>query len=214
MVNINELYLMNLTLDDNDIFTIPSFQTVHMTGIIADTCYGELVKKGYMEDEDNFTLEGARFLNNVENYKKAKKYVKIGPVVIGIYRENYGILLFWDMYNDEYDFCRVQLHDVTAQLSVTYPFLGLKECKTDSQIVDETISYDDLIKSYSLKYDNAIYLSTLDIDLLKKQGRDMVTNEILFYCDEQCYYYDRNLEKLSTSTIAQCQSLLIKRVGI
>lgn len=203
---------MNLALDEGDIFMLPSFTTVHMTKILADAIYGDLVKKGFMQDPSTFTMEGVTYLKKVDDYKKAMKYVKIGSVVIGIYKEEFAISLFWNQLNNEFDFSRIQLNDVVKQLSYTYPFLCLDNSEKDTTILDGQITFNTLIEKYSLKYDNTIYLSTLDVVKLREQKKDMVTNEIIFYCYNSCYYYDINQEKLSLCSITQMKDLLRKRL--
>ncbi len=205
---------MNLALDGGDIFTLPSFTTVHMTKILADTIYGDLVQKGFMQDPSTFTMEGVMCLKKVDDFKKATKYVKIGSLVIGIYKDEFAISLFWNQLNNEFDFRRIQLNDVVKQLSSTYPFLCLENSEMETAILNRQITFNDLIEKYSLKYDNTIYLSTLDVIKLREQKKDMVTNEIIFYCYNSCYYYDSNQEKLSTCSITQMKDLLRKRLKI
>ena len=214
MVNLNELYLLNLALDGRDIFMLPMFSNVHMTNLLGSSVYSTLVTKELMYDSENFTQEGAIFLKKIEQYKNAKKYVKIGPIIIGLYNESYAIALITKGNTNSYDFKRIKYENLMEQLYPAYPFLNHNHNSAVFPEVNNQISYEELKNKFSLKLDNALYLSTLDMKLLLEKKKDMVTNELLFHSEGMTYYYDFSLEKLSSCSSMQLQDLIKERVTI
>ncbi len=214
MVNLNELYLLNLALDGRDIFMLPKFTNVHMTNLLGSSVYSALVAKGLMQDSENFTQEGAVFFKKVEQYKNAIKYVKIGPIIIGLYHESYAIALITDENTNSYNFKRIKYDNLIEQLYPAYPFLNTNHNSVSYSELNNPISYYELKNRYSFKLDNALYLSTLDMKLLREKKKDMVTNELLFHTEGMTYCYDFNLEKLSTCSPMQLQDLIKERVTL
>lgn len=214
MVLLNELYILNLVLDGNDIFNIPSFNEVCMNALIADSVYKALNEKSLIVDSSILTIAGTELVKKISDYKKAKKYVQVGHLTLGIYKENFAIALIRKIRGCEFDFRRIKISDISNQISSSYPFLdndNSSPCESDN---NEKLSYEELITKYSLNDDNAIYLSTLDVDILKVKKKDFATNEIIFWYDGYFYYYNRNQQSLFSCTRLKIMQILEERVKI
>lgn len=107
-IDLNELYILNLVLDKGEIFAVPELSLKRLPAVLAEKAYKSLIDKQILIDSNTFTEEGINLVKCISDYKKASKYVKIESLVVGIYKESYGIALLKNPCAGTYAFARVK----------------------------------------------------------------------------------------------------------
>ncbi len=107
-IDLNEIYILNLVLDKGDIFAIPSLSSKKLPALLVEKVYNSLIKKQILINSNTFTEEGAKLVKCIADYKQAERYVKIKTVIIGIYKEGYGIALLENPFIHTYAFVRIK----------------------------------------------------------------------------------------------------------
>ena len=188
-MNIEEIYVLNRALDGKDIFGLPAFHNMGSSNMLIKSVKNQLIRKGLLENESAFTMEGVQLVKLMDDYKKSCKYVKIGSILIGIKNEKTATVLLRKGIPVEYEFNILNLSDCHSHLSDYYPFLiPNKKAKTDE--TRSEIDYEDLVEAYSLTAVNALYISTYTVEDKK------TTDEILFSTSEGVGLYDRKTQIL------------------
>lgn len=200
MINIKELYLLNLVLDKRDFFAVPDLKTVKMSPLLAENVCNSLIKKGILQNADTFTKKGAALVKCMSDYKSSVKYVKVGTLVIGIYEQNRGIALRYHPFMQQYFFTRVQLDFSEEKLIEEYPFLA-KENRGNA-MPEQKITYDELKADINFKYDSSVMLSSFELEKANDNFKKAVKNQLLFYYEGNHYCFDFESEMLSGSSAA------------
>lgn len=210
MINIKELYILNSVLDKRNFFSMPSLESIKLPPLLAESVYASLIEKGILLDAESFTEEGVRLVKRMADYKDAKKYVKIGSLVMGLYKDEEGIALIQNPLHGVYDFKRVSTKLNMEEMAKRYPFLLMEREKTDRQ--PQRITYNELREKYSFKLDNTIFLSTFDMVKARVDRKAATTNEVLFFNEDAHYRYDRDQQILYVSSAAEAQEILEERM--
>lgn len=207
MINVKEIYVLNLALGGNQIFSLPSFSDMKISNLLASAIVDSLIAKKILIDEETFSEEGLKLVKKIDDFKKSTKYIKFGSFIFGLSNNNTAVLLTRNFSGDKFSFERIDMTNSVSELLEEYPFLDLD----DSENVDsysENITYDDLISKYNLNVDNSIYLSTFIVTEAK------TTDEIIFYNNNKLYLYDRKNNLLEQKNCNQIKELLNERLGV
>ncbi len=208
-MNLREIYVLNLALDQKNIFMLPDFGELNMSNLLVDAVSEVLVRKGLLESENTFTSEGMKITKRILDYKKATKYVKLGSLVIGYCNRENGVVLK-RYQQDDYAFERIDLKDQFHQLCIAYPFLQQKSGKSPTSALPTQMqmTFSDVVQKYALTIDNCAYLSTFTVE------KRHCTNEIIFSQSENLYVYDRDSQYLKQTTTLALHKLLQERMAI
>lgn len=187
MVNemrLEEIYVLNTALDGKNIFGLPSFSDIGGSKMMVQNVKEQMIRKGLLESESSFTMQGVKAVKYMEDYKNARKYVKLGSLVIGVKDDDTAVVLTRTGMPQEFGFQAMNLKESFAQLCMIYPFLIQKADKVVSEDKRE-IDYEELKETYGLTIDNAMYLSTYTV-----KDKE-TTDEIFFSADGAVCLYDR-----------------------
>lgn len=189
-MNIKEIYVLNTALDGKQIFYLPDFSKLHLSNILIDDVKELMIEKGLLESASSLTMEGVKIAKRMEDFKNAKKYIKLGPLVIGIKDEHEGVLLKHIPEYEDYSFERIDLTDSALNITESYPFLH----ETDSSPADiepEKLTLEEVQKRFNLDIENCVYLSTMNLEGAKEVSEVNITNEMIFAFEGNLYLYDR-----------------------
>jgi hypothetical protein len=194
-MNIKEIYVLNTALDGKQIFYLPDFDKLHMSDLLLDDVKELMVEKGLLESASSLTMEGVKITKRMEDFKKAKKYIKLGPLVIGIKDKNEGVLLKYIPEYGDYSFERIDLAGGALNLIKSYSFLQEAVNYPESR-EPKRLTIEEVQNKYDLDIYNCIYLSTIELRNAKEAGEVRVTNEMIFTFERNLYLYDRDSELL------------------
>ena len=76
-MTLNELYVLNSAIDGQDIYSIPAFSENRLSQMSFDLIKESMIEKGYLEDNNTLSLQGASEVRRIEQFKKAIKYISI-----------------------------------------------------------------------------------------------------------------------------------------
>lgn len=207
-MNIKEAYVLNLALDGKQILSLPNFDELKISNLLVNEILQTLIQKGYLADFNVFTDEGLRVVRKIQDYKKAKRYIKIGNLTIAPNDNQTGIMLE-NRGNTEFYFSKISLDNCYDQISSIYPFIELENNNTEE--LYENISYEQLLDKYPLTIDNSIYISTLRIDA---ENNQTYTNEVVFHFEGDNYIFDRTNNVLSRQDKVAVQHLVNGRTAV
>ena len=197
MLSLKEIVLLNLIIDDTDFFALPSIQNIKITPLIAESIYASLISKEILLSRNSLTEKGTTLVQCMSEYKSASKYVKIGFMVIGLYKEDYGIAVVYNPFKNAYSFKRIKIALNKDEISKSYPFLLKQNTGMFEDIPMK--SYQELQKNGLLKLDNSIVISTFDRSIAKTDLEKAVNNNVLFYHKGNHYRFDSNSNTCSNS---------------
>lgn len=204
-MNVKEIYILNLALGGNQIFSLPNFSDVKISNLLASAVIDSLIAKNILIDNETFSEKGLKIAKRIDDFKKSSKYVKFGSFIFGLLDNNSAVLLTRNFSGDKFDFRRIDMTDVVSKLAEEYPFIH----SDDSEKIDSSsknIAYDELISKYDLNVDNSIYLSTFIVE------DSSTTDEIIFYNNNKIYLYDRKSNSLEQKNSSEIIDLLKERL--
>jgi hypothetical protein len=204
-MNINEVYLISNLLDENPVF---SLAPPPRAKILYDTAIESLIQKKLLKTAEEFSEDGLTTAKRIEDYKSAKKYVKLGDLTFGLLDDNQCVLLLRDRVVEDYSFIRIDISGVSNQLLDAYDFL---KTATDSIDNDDVIQIgeDEVKKKFELGFSNCVYLSTLSA-----AEPAAVTNELIFPSEGKLYLYDRNKKQLCRKNLTQITEIFKERLAV
>lgn len=182
-MNLYEIYIINRALDGEDIFSLPSFATLQINDLIADTVKEGMIAKGILESPHAFTAFGVRMTNRLSQFKNAKKHISIGSVSIGILNANEGVLLFRNQYLNEYEIQMIEITQCVEQIVKAYPFLTSVNNIADVGEESMGLPEGDIVKKYRLTPQNSFRLMS------EGENRD-ATEELYFSSHNNLYVYE------------------------
>lgn len=210
MLRLNEIALLNLIIDERDFFALPSIKKVKITALVAENIYASLIRKGILVSADELTQKGALLVKCMTDYKAASRYVKLGHVIIGIYKEGRGIAVTVNPFDSRYSFTRIDTTIDISSLSKQYPFLQREN--TEDPIDMNTTSFQDLKEKGILKYDNSILISSFDRRTAEVDLGKATQNIVLFYYKGNHYTYNCDTNSLKNSTREDSTAILTESV--
>lgn len=205
MMNVKEIYILNLALGGSQIFSLPNFSEIKISNLLASAVIDSLIAKNILVDNETFSEKGLKIARRIDDFKKSSKYIKFGSFIFGLLDNNSAVLLTRNFSGDKFDFRRIDMTDVVSKLAEEYPFIH----SDDSEKIDSSsknIAYDELISKYDLNVDNSIYLSTFIVE------DSVTTDEIIFYNDNKIYLYDRKSNSLEQKNSSEIIDLLKERL--
>lgn len=206
MLSLKEISLLNLIIDGQEIFALPSIQNIKITPLVAENIYASLVEKCILVSSTELTKKGANIVKCMADYKSAERYVKIGYVIIGICKEKQRIALTVNPLENKYYFSRIEITPDIDALSKQYPFLLLEN--TQKSISIQATSYEELKEMGLLKYDNSILISSFDKIIADKDLNKAIRNIVLFYHNGNHYIYDCDTNTVTPSSRKASISIL------
>lgn len=226
-MNLQEIIFLNTALDGKQISFLPDFEKHRMSKFYSDDVINALISKEIMEDKSTLTKQGAYLVKRVYDFKRAKKYVKLGSIVIAFTCSDSGVVLKHIPQKKQYYFERIEMKDNLGDLNEEYPFLRKNsnsedDCAknkepllqdNDSSVEEknyESISYEDLVETYNLGFHNTIIISSFE----KLEEELKVTNEVIFQSDNKLYFYDRDTQALAVKRANDLQELLSRRLSV
>jgi hypothetical protein len=184
-MTIEEICVLNMALDGKDIFALQSLRKIITSKMLLQSVKKQLIRKKLLENESSFTMKGVQVVKNMQDYKKARKYVKLGSVVIGVTDEENTVALIRHGMPQEYEFQTLDIRDGFSQLRSAYPFLQENTENHNCETTRE-VEYEKFQEQYALTFDDAIYLSTYSLEEKK------MTDEIIFSSNGALCLYDRD----------------------
>lgn len=210
MINKKELFLLNTILDNRDFFALPSMREMRLSPLLAESVYQSLIKKGILADKDNITYKGAELVKCMEEYKNAKRYVRLGTLVLGLYKKDFAIALIRNPLQGYCDFKRVNTVIDEAVIREMYPFVN-REALVDT-VSDEIITQEELKRRVSLGADNAIYMSSFDMKVATEDLQKATRNEIYFYDKGRFFQYNIDSSNLRCCMVEEIFSEIKERL--
>jgi len=188
-MKIEELMVLNMAINGKDVFGLPSFDSVGKSEMLIQSIKNELIRKGILESETSFTMKGIRYVKNMKDYKEAKKYVLLGPVLFGVINKKHAIALEIKDNASGYEFQPVLTKEGYVQLCEIYPFLKTGKQKK-AEPFERKISFKELKEAYEIRKDSTISISTFSSEGIK------LADEIIFSAKDGLCFYDRISETL------------------
>lgn len=205
MMNVREIYILNLALGGNQIFSLPNFSDVKISNLLASAVIDSLIAKNILIDNETFSEKGLKIAKRIDDFKKSSKYVKFGSFIFGLLDNNSAVLLTRNFSGDKFEFKRIDMINVVSKLTEEYPFLN-NDDSNEINFSSENITYDELINKYNLNVDNSIFLSTFIVE------DSSTTDEIIFYNNNKIYLYDRKNNILEQKNSLEIKNLLQERL--
>jgi len=210
-MNIKEIYVLNTALDGKQIVYLPDFSKLHMSVILINSVKEHLVYKGLLESVGAFTMEGVKIVKRMEDFKQAKKYIKLGALVIGLINENEGVLLKYIPGKEDYSFERIDMTNRVSNLTAAYPFLTeLRPSQNPAN--PESLTLEEIQERFHPGIDNSIYLSTMDLNEDTAVNGGGITNEIIFDFEGSIYLYDQDAGLLFSKGRDEILTLIKERM--
>ncbi len=179
-MNVNELYILNRSLDGQEIPFVKYQDTLGIRGVMIDIVKDGMISKGILRNYYEFSEYGIKITNRLRRYKNAKKHIKINHLAIGIVSESESILLFWNPLLKEYS-----MDEISGGLDgeeIAHG-LGLLEKNT-------TNSLDNAELFSSQEWNMGLsQLKSNRIKLLVAEGK-LYREEIYFFANEQSCVFD------------------------
>ena len=207
LMNIKEIYVLNRALDGKDIYPLPSFKDLNMSEILVTSVKDSLIEQGLLENHESFTMEGVRITKRISDYKKAKKYVRINDMVIGILDDDLGVLLQKSYLDESYIFELISISDSVGQLLKSHPFLQQSVKEQTNQ--EREMEFDELSKAFVLRPSNMFNVATQD-----NENKKNVTDELYFSSNDQLYIYDCEKKILYSKSQLEIQEALKERMAV
>lgn len=206
-MNLKEIYFLNLALDSKQIFALPEFINIGMTNLITHAVIEKLVAQEILIDKDNFSKKGIKIVKRIYDFKKSKKYIKVGNLVFGLREDNSAVLLKHNLIVNDYSFERIDMKNCIPQFIDEYPFLNSSTLIIAKEKT-EHITYEKVKNKYKLDIDNCLYISSYIVD------GTIITDEMVFYYDERLYLYNRRKEILEEKDGMQIRKLIVERMVV
>lgn len=206
-MTLNEICVINRALDGEDIYSLPSFRSLHMTEPLAAVVKQKLIRDGLLTSTSSFSDKGIRTAARIKEFKKAKVYIQIGPLVLGYSNGTTCVLLKRFPGADEYGFECISCKNLYNELTKAYPFI-LLDCEESAS---EEMPFEQVMKGYSLDIKNGFRLV---ISEPFKENHPLSSDELYFVYDKKLYIYNCRTEKLSAVSGRQFRSLLQERMRI
>lgn len=125
-----ELYVINRALDGMDIYALSSIRDLKLSEITIQTIKHQLILKNILSDEETFTQKGLIITKMLDEYKKAKKYLTINNITIGI-NDNKSVMLMYNALMDEYKIGYLQKSNWIDDVVKSYAFIGENDFSCD-----------------------------------------------------------------------------------
>lgn len=205
-MTLNELYVLNSAIDGQDIYSIPAFSENRLSQMSFDLIKESMIEKGYLEDNNTLSLQGASEVRRIEQFKKAIKYISILDLIIGCIDEEKGILL--NIKNDiEYNFSLINVKEVINILIEVFPDLltndGLEDTKSVSS---KYVNPRQLLTDYPVKAETSFTLKIFNNNSSEN------TNEFYFLSNRKKYYYDCDKHILYEKNSKELKSIICVRI--
>jgi hypothetical protein len=204
-MTVPELMVLNMALDGKDIFGLPSFDSTGKSELLINSVKEVLIEKEILNTETAFTMKGVRYVKNMKDYKEAKKYVLLGPVLFGVIDAEKAIVLETGNYISGFEFHPVKTKDIFEQISGIYPFLKQGN-KKKGELIEKKISYKELKEAYGLSDNKALHLSTYAPDGIK------LADEIIFSAKGELCFYDCTTGSL-TEHFGEAEMIINERMS-
>lgn len=226
-MNIQEIIILNTALDGKQISFLPDFEKHRISSFLAGDVYSALITKEILEDKSTLTKQGAYLVKRISDFKEARKYVKLGSIVIAFKDSDSGVVLKHIPQKKQYYFERLNLKDSLKGLMEEYPFLRSDSTVVNDNEVEEgsasigcdsvsdeegigALSFEDLAETYDLNFRNSIFISSFDKSV---EEDSKVTNEVIFQSGNTLYLYDRDTKALAIKKANELQELLSRRLS-
>ncbi|MCL2253283.1 MAG: DUF5081 family protein [Lachnospiraceae bacterium] len=199
-MTLKEIYVLNDILDRQDIYSLPSFSSLNMTEELLNVAKDSLIKKKLLKNRDEFMEKGALITKMLMEYKKAKKYIQILSLSIGIL-DNEKAVMISQLDEDDYDFTVIDIKKSTTQFLEVFTFLN--KAKSSKTLTEIKIPPEKLKEEY--RYNEFFSLKTED-----EKNR---TDEICFLANNQLYIYDYRKDTLYPTSYGDAVKLIIERLA-
>ncbi|RDU24240.1 DUF5081 family protein [Anaerosacchariphilus polymeriproducens] len=202
-MTLNEIMVLNRGIDNSEIMGIPEgvpFDIKKDKELILEG-KSNLIQKGILANHDTFTIKGALIFSRLIEYKKAKKYLCIQGMWIGLVDEKKSVII-QKKDIDSYYFESIATDSIVNYLIEKYPFL--QENKELGEPIEKQISGRDIFQMYYIESETGFLFDIIDnSDTSQSKKR----NGILFFNHrEKDYRYDINLGVLQQVTGEMIQS--------
>lgn len=209
-MTLNELYVLNSAIDGQDIYSIPAFSKNKLSQMSIDLIKDSMIEKGYLDNINTLTSQGATQVRRIEQFKNAFKYITILNLVIGCIDEEKGILL---RLNNEsgYQFSPISIKEVINTLAEVFPDLlgdNDNEQEDEKNITCKYVNPRQLLIDYPVKAETSFTLK-----IFYKNNTCANTNELFFESNRKKYYYDCDNHILREKSFKDLRDIICERIG-
>lgn len=189
MLNINEIYLLNSVLDNNEIYGLDKEKTLNFKEKQDDELKS-LKEKKIINEDNSFNDISYLIVKNLEKYKAAKSYLWINESVFSI--DDTENLLMFKKNEEEYDFKKLPKIYLLISLIKENEILNInKEIKDSNKI---KINAEDFVQDYAVKS------KTKNALIIRKESGNYIKiptyYKVFFEKDSSYYCYDVLNEEL------------------
>lgn len=202
-MTVEEIYVLNSALDGEDIFGLSSFSEIGASKMMFGSVNEQLIRKELLETESSLTMQGVQMVKTLDDYKKSKKYLKLGTLIIGLSEDDVAVALISSGDPVEYEFQYVSMEDGYDHICKVYPFLSMKP----GGISEREIDYEELIKEQAVSPENILKLSTYS-----GRGKEE-TAEVFFSADDKLYLYNE-MTKLLEEPFFETMKVIQERMAL
>lgn len=202
-----ELVCFNSILDGKRILGIQIDNTKDMESIeyVNDTI-SSLKEKGIMDSEGKLTKLGILPIRSLELYKSCDNYLIINNTCCGLINDSEAIII--KINEDSYDIYRVNKLKIVTELLEKCPFLrGASSSYPQKKSKEISIELTELLMNdYNYTKDS--------IHMIKYIDKNVTSNKIYFYDDNQGFRYDLIGKKLIEVQPCDIKRMLIRDLEI
>ncbi|MDF2905348.1 MAG: hypothetical protein K0R34_669 [Herbinix sp.] len=162
-----------------------------------------LIKKGILKDFYHFTPEGALIYGRLMKYKKAKRYIEIQGIWLGLCDENITIGINQTDY-DSYQINTIATDSILQTLEKKYDFIKKTGDESDSQLINHANNRD-----ISNKY---LHEAKSRFRLRYIEGNKM-RSMLFFYDGKDRFLFDTNEDELYQETADQMNQRITTMLG-
>ncbi|MDR2547405.1 MAG: DUF5081 family protein [Lachnospiraceae bacterium] len=197
-----EVYVLNRALDGKDIFMLPSFSAINASELLISDVKESLIINQVLASHTSLTMEGAKIVNRMKDYKNASLYMTLDDLTIGIRDNASGIMI--TNIEDKYAFTVIDITDFYEQIVSVHPYIA------QDYVVDEvekvTIGFDELKTQYNVSRDMSLNVKT--------SSDRSNTDELIFVSNNRLYLYDMKSEILAQTNSSSIKAMITERITI
>lgn len=186
-MNKQDVFVLNRAIDGKQIYGMPDFANMNISTLLVDVYKEGMIRRGILADKGNLTLEGARIVSCMKEYKESKKYISFNNVVIGKKDTGKAITLLYNPLYDEYKFVRTKLTDGYDDILELYPFFeNIEESK---KILVREMNFDEYKSEYGDAKKNILNLKVYEDEVEKVFVLFVRNGKAFLYCKNDGYLF-------------------------
>lgn len=151
MLTANEIYLLNESLDGNDIYGINKVEALKEKVVSQKNVLDSLKEKKILNDDNTINPLSYMLIKSLEKFKKAKAYIWVNDILLSEDNSQFMVLIRKHKEINKFEFKKTTNFHLMLALLKDYEFLQKDNIQVDKQISE--VKVEEFIKEY-IAYNN------------------------------------------------------------